>query len=94
MVLQETEGTTALVVDQAVQSDEHDCPYLNHIEQLLTRAGSDLNRWTMNAFVRSRIAALHVDGECPPTHPGGDMTKPGAAWADHVQTFSSPRTVI
>jgi hypothetical protein len=91
MVFQESEGIAT--IDTAEQSG-HDCPYLNHVEQLLKQAGSDLNTWSMNAFVRSRIDALHVDGECPPTHPGGDMTKPGAEWADHVQTFSTPRSVI
>jgi len=90
MVSQESEG---IAIIDTVEPPVHECPYLEHVEALLKRAGSELNVWVMGAFVRARIAAIHVDGECPPTHPGGP-TSPSRIWADHVQTYTSPRSII
>jgi len=90
MVSQESEG---IAIVDTVDSPDHECPYLDHVEALHERARIELNAWTMNALVRARIAAIHVDGECPPTHPGGP-TSPSRIWADHVQTYTSPHSVI
>lgn len=74
---------------------DHDCPYRNHAESVRKRGLNALNAFArLGSGVERTIAAVHADGECPPTHPGGDMTKPGREWADFVQTYQDPRDVI
>lgn len=75
---------------------EHDCPYRTHAERLRLQGAYGLNAFVvLNPRVENAIANIHgQEGECPPTHPGGNMTMPGAEWADFVQTYTLPADVI
>lgn len=71
-----TQGTEDVATIDTAEITDHNCPYLDHVGELSKHAGSDLRVRSMGAFVRFRIAAIHVDGEYPPTHKGGP-TSPG-----------------
>lgn len=72
---------------QIVETPEHTCPYEVSLTEYQVRhfGGASLNSARLDSLGR-QIAAMHADGQCPPTHVNeGPAKGPTRVWADWVQ---------